>query len=83
MQLPSRKFAAQAILMTVTERKEGKDMKYQKLTAEEKAKHPSIHYTGSVKGMKEQGYWGKHDKCVRCGSYIYNLSIVAQFPWRR
>lgn len=45
------------------------------LSEYEKAIHPSIHYTGSVRGMKKLGYWGKNDICVRCGSYIYNLSI--------
>lgn len=25
--------------------------------------------------MKKLGYWGKHDVCVRCGQYIYNISI--------
>lgn len=49
-------------------------MRYQKLTDAQKAMYPSIHYTGSVRGMKEMGFWGKHDICVRCGSYIYNLS---------
>lgn len=24
--------------------------------------------------MKKLGYWGKHDVCVRCGQYIYNIS---------
>lgn len=38
-------------------------------------RHPSIHHTGSVIGMKRRGYWGKKDICVRCGQYIYNLSI--------
>ena len=38
--------------------------------------HPSIHYTGSAKGMKKLGYWGKSDICVRIGNYIYNLSIT-------
>lgn len=52
-------------------------MKYKKLTETEKAIHPSIHYTGSVRGMKSKGYWGKHDVCVRCGSFIYNLSMTA------
>lgn len=47
-------------------------MKYMKLTDEQKERHPSIHYTGSVRGMKKLGYWGKHDVCVR---YIYNISI--------
>lgn len=51
-------------------------MKYEKLTEWEKARHPSIHHTGSVRGMKKLGYWGKHDRCVRCGQYIYNLSIL-------
>lgn len=51
-------------------------MKYQRLNECEKARHPSIHHTGSVRGMKKLGYWGKHDRCVRCGSYIYNLSIT-------
>ena len=50
-------------------------MEYRKLTSYEKYIHPCIHYTGSVKGMKKLGYWGKHDKCVRCGQYIYNLDI--------
>lgn len=49
-------------------------MRYQKLTEREKAMHPSIHYTGSVRGMKKLGYWGKTDVYVRCGDYIYNLS---------
>ena len=50
-------------------------MRDEKLTEAEKARHPSIHYTGSVRGMKKLGFWGKHDVCVRCGQYIYNLSI--------
>lgn len=52
-------------------------MKYKKLTESEKAIHPSIHCSGSVSGMKKLGYWGKNDECVRCGSYIYNLSILS------
>lgn len=51
-------------------------MKYLKLTEAEKARHPSIHYTGSVCGMKKYGGWGKSDRCVRCGQYIYNLSLT-------
>lgn len=50
-------------------------MQYMKLSEAEKAAHPSIHYTGSVRGMKKLGYWGKHDMCVRCGQFIYNLSM--------
>ena len=53
-------------------------MKYLKLTDQEKAIHPSIHHTGSVRGMKKLGYWGKYNTCVRCGQYIYNLSITIE-----
>lgn len=49
-------------------------MKYQKMTKSERAAHPSIHISGSVRGMKKLGYWDKWDVCVRCGNYIYNLS---------
>ena len=45
-------------------------MRYMKLTENEKARHPSIHYTGSVRGMKKQGFWDKNYRCVRCGQYI-------------
>ena len=31
-------------------------MRYEKLSEAEKARHPSIHYTGSVRGMKKQGF---------------------------
>lgn len=53
-------------------------MKYMKLTDGQKYNHPSIHCSGSVRGMKKLGYWGKHDEVVRCGQYYYNLSI---FIW--
>ena len=51
-------------------------MKQKELTQYECDTHPSIHYTGSVRGMKASGLWGKNDECVRCGNYIYNLSIT-------
>lgn len=51
-------------------------MRYQKLTKKEQDRHPSIHHTGSVKGMKKLGFWKKGDICVRCGQYIYNLSMT-------
>lgn len=35
--------------------------------------YANIHYTGSVRGMKNLGYWNKHDRCIRCGKYIYNV----------
>ena len=51
-------------------------MKYERLTRAQKDRHPSIHYTGSVRGIKKQGFWRKKDRCVRCGQYIYNLSMT-------
>jgi len=36
--------------------------------------HPNIDVTGSVKGMKELGYWDKTDKIVRSHGYNYNIS---------
>lgn len=54
-------------------------MKYVKKDSKEAQKlkletRPSIHITGSVKGMKKQGYWGKNDVIVRSGNYYYNIS---------
>ena len=37
-------------------------MKYKKLTQQEKDQSPSIHYTGSVRGMKKLGYWKPGDE---------------------
>lgn len=36
---------------------------------------PNIHKSGSVRGMKKLGYWGKNDVCIRIGNYIYNLTL--------
>ena len=33
---------------------------------------PSIHVTGSIKGMRKQ-YWGKECDIVRCGLYYYAI----------
>lgn len=56
-------------------------MQYMKLTPGQKEHHPSIHYTGSVRGMKKLGFWKPGDRCVRCGQYIYNLSqYIGQRP---
>lgn len=38
----------------------------------ENANFPSIHISGSIKGMKEQS-WGKDALVVKCGSYYYNV----------
>lgn len=39
--------------------------------------HPNIDITGSVKGMKWSGYWGKRDKVARSNGYIYNITRLA------
>lgn len=36
--------------------------------------HPNIDITGSVKGMKDRGYWGKDDKIARSHGWQYNIS---------
>ena len=35
-------------------------MKYMRLTEEEKSRHPSIHYTGSVSGMMTYVFAAEH-----------------------
>lgn len=37
--------------------------------------HPNISATGSVRGMKDRGYWGKEDKTVRTHGFIYNIDM--------
>jgi len=37
------------------------------------SRFPNISTSGSIKGMKDK-YWGKNALCVKCGSYIYNVS---------
>ena len=36
--------------------------------------HPNIDITGSVRGMKERGFWNKDDKIVRSHGWQYNIS---------
>lgn len=38
--------------------------------------HPNIDETGSVRGMKELGYWRKSDVITRSGGFYYNTSSV-------
>lgn len=35
--------------------------------------HPNIDATGSIRGMRDRGYWGKKDRCVRSHGFIYNI----------
>lgn len=37
--------------------------------------HPNIHHTGSIRGMKDRGFWGKKDRCVHSHGYIYNIDV--------
>ncbi len=39
--------------------------------------HANISVTGSIRGMKQQGYWGKKDRCVRSHGFIYNTDTYA------
>ena len=35
--------------------------------------HSNIHYSGSIRGMKNRGYWDKKDRVIRSNGYIYNI----------
>ena len=35
--------------------------------------HPNIDSSGSIRGMKDRGYWGKKDRTVRSHGWIYNI----------
>lgn len=37
--------------------------------------HPNIDATGSIRGMKNRGYWAKDARCVRSHGYIYNIDL--------
>lgn len=38
--------------------------------------HPNIDATGSVRGMKNRGYWKKDARTVRTNGYIYNIDSL-------
>ena len=38
--------------------------------------HPNIDATGSIRGMKERGYWRKDDRAVRSHGFIYNIDSL-------
>jgi hypothetical protein len=38
--------------------------------------HPNISDTGSVRGMKDRGYWAKDAKTVRSHGFIFNISSI-------
>lgn len=39
--------------------------------------HPNIDASGSVAGMKKQGYWDQTDQTVRSHGFIYNISVCS------
>lgn len=44
--------------------------------------HPNIDVTGSVSGLKKQGYWEKKDRTVRFRHTIYNVdSYIVSDHW--
>lgn len=52
-------------------------VKYLKVADGEKlniSSYPGFSSTGSIKGMKKQ-FYGKDALLVRCGSYIYNVTL--------
>ena len=42
--------------------------------------HAGIDETGSVEGMKAQGYWNKSDRTVRSHGFTYNIDSYAVDP---
>lgn len=38
--------------------------------------HPNIDASGSIRGMKNRGYWGKSDRVVRSAGYLHNIDRV-------
>ena len=38
--------------------------------------HSNIDATGSIRGMKSNGYWKKNDRCIRSNGCIYNIDTM-------
>lgn len=38
--------------------------------------HSNIDASGSVRGMRDRGYWGKRDRAVRSRGWIYNIDSL-------
>jgi len=44
--------------------------------------HPNIDASGSVRGMKQLGYWRNEDRTVRSHGFIYNIDrVVVSDEW--
>lgn len=61
---------------TLIYRDERTGMAFAKKRGENFSIHPNIHKSGSVKGMKKLGFWGKKDRVVRVGDFSYNTDII-------
>ena len=42
--------------------------------------HANIDATGSVRGMRDRGYWGRDDRTVKSHGWIYNLDTFLCDP---
>jgi len=42
--------------------------------------HSNIDATGSVRGMKDRGYWGKDDRTVRSHGFIFDIDTFICDP---
>ena len=42
--------------------------------------HPNIDATGSIRGMKKLGNWGKDDEVVRSFGFLFNISRYSIDP---
>ena len=42
--------------------------------------HPNIDTSGSVRGMRHLGYWGRKDRVARSHGFIYNIDQIC-FDW--
>lgn len=38
--------------------------------------HPNIDASGSVRGMKDRGYWSENARVVRSHGFIYNTDLL-------
>jgi hypothetical protein len=45
-------------------------------TGQEHSCHASIDISGSVRGMKKQGYWGKADRIIIANGGKYNIDTL-------
>lgn len=42
--------------------------------------HPSIDASGSIRGMKDRGWWGRRDRIVQSHGFKYNIDHLVVTP---